>query len=175
MSVYQAAIDPRSKEQHNIVPIPIVLSVLSLVVSVATALWLGTHDPLGKGLSQYDFSTPKAALISSMEIQNKFDIKAIMQLAAATSDHIFGNAAEKQRTLKVWKEAEWRGNKVLFCSFERDGITEYSCEAVERNAQTGRWMPSSLPLIFENAGDSVSEEDKRLSKMVSRWKESGTL
>jgi hypothetical protein len=71
----------------------------------------------------------------------------------------------------VHKEAEWKGNKVLFVSYEENGIKKYVTEVFSKDAETGFWQPpSSLPFSYY-----VGSENDSLSTMMKTWTEKGRL
>ena len=171
IAVKEADVNITRPEDAKIVPLPVVLSVFALIFSTGAVLWSVLHDPLGHGLSHYDLSTPTAAYKSYLEICASKDYKAKMELAELTS---VPSLEETLRTFRVCKEAPWRGKMILFCCAEKDGVPERTCEALEKDAKTGCWLPSGMPWVFD-VEKTGSEEDNRFSKMIERWKESGTF
>src|SRR5437879_3592245 len=56
------------------------LAAGAFVLSAAAFGWSYFHDPLGKGLKQYDLSTPKASLLAVMRIYADQDLRAMIEL-----------------------------------------------------------------------------------------------
>jgi hypothetical protein len=134
--------------------------VLSLV---ALGLYFFT-DPLGPGLARYDFTTPRAALISQAQIQLRHDVRAALELQALTAG---GNLQEKVNTLEVNKEADWNGVRILFVSYREDGVKRYETAGFEKNARTGLWAPAPVPL------GAVREQNPELAKQIESWEKDG--
>lgn len=123
-------------------------------------------DPLGSGISKYDLSTPKAALVSQMKMQLNTDIRAVLELESRLKGRTLKEAIS---TLDVRKEAEYRGRKLLFVSFKEDGVTKHKVEAFTKDANTGFWIPDYVGEY------EVEKDDKDLAAQMRRWKERGDL
>lgn len=124
------------------------------------------RDPLGSGISKYDFSTPRAALVSRMKIEANKDIRAMIEFESRVHSK---EQKEKIDTLEVRKEADFRGKKILFVAFKAKGVNKYSIEGFEKDANTGYWLPSYVG-SFE-----VEKDDKELAEQMRRWEKSGEL
>jgi hypothetical protein len=159
------AAEPRGKAPTNLSLLgSFVLSACALVLSLVA---LGLHffaDPLGPGLARYDFTTPRAALVSQMQIQRRHDVRAALELQALTAG---GNLQEKLNTLEVPKEADWNGVHILFISYREDGVKRYGTAGFEKNARTGLWAPAPVPL------PAVREQDPELAKQIESWEKDG--
>ncbi|HET6878702.1 MAG TPA: hypothetical protein VFI31_00935 [Pirellulales bacterium] len=151
---------------ERVIPLPTVLSVFAVLVSLAALAWSIYHDPLRAHLGRYDFSTPKSSLISLLQLQADNDIGSSIAL-----ERLYGQRAiqEKLRTISVFKEAEWRGNKILFVSYESDGMKKYSMESFTKDADTGLWRQAYVSSF------SVGDSDNALSAMMKSWEEKGRL
>ncbi|SRR6266542_6245405 len=64
-----------------VIPFSIILPSIAVLLSGAALAWAVLKDPLGKGIKAYDFSTPKAALMSQLKIEKDGDIRAVLQLS----------------------------------------------------------------------------------------------
>ena len=149
---------------ERVIPVPLLLSVCAVLISLAAIIWTIYHDPFRSHLNRYDFSTPKGCLISVLELGANNDIGSSLAL-----QRLLGQRAveEKLRTIGVHKEAEWRGEKILFVSYEKNGIKKYATEAFSKDAETGFWQPSYVGIF------SMGDEDKALSTMMKTWQEKG--
>jgi hypothetical protein len=136
------------------------LAALALVLSIAAVCIATARDPLGAGISKYDFSSPRAALVSQMRIKLNKDIRAVIDLETQVSGK---KLEEKIQTFEVRKEVEFGGKKLLFITFKEDGISKYETKAVERDATTGLWLPSYLSAY------TVEETNKALAGEMRRW------
>lgn len=144
----------------------IALAMLALVASgIALAVAL-LRDPLGKGLSAYDFTTPVKALRSDDEMKLNTDLRAVMQLQRKIEGK---KIREKLDTLEVRRESEFAGKKLLFITFKDGGISRYRVAAYEKDAETGLWM-SAYVSKYE-----VEQADKALSDQMTKWERDGSL
>jgi hypothetical protein len=144
---------------RNVSRLTLFASLASLLMSSACVAWNLVHrNPLGKGLRSYDFSTPEKAMRSHLQISANHDVRALIELASIESD-----AEAKLKSLKVHKQAEYRGRKILFVSFDKDGVGTHDIEGFEKHADTGFWFP--------RATYSFDIEDQDLKKSIQEWKE----
>jgi hypothetical protein len=149
----------------------LVLGWFALLFSLAALGGVGymmflRPDPLGKGLAKYDFSTPAAAMKSELEMEANFDVRAGLELQRKTKKK---PVEEMINSLSVKKEEEWRGKKILFVSFTRDGVEKHETQAFEKQADTGFWVKSPLSSF------DVREDNKKLADMMESWTKSGTF
>ncbi|MGD8453606.1 MAG: hypothetical protein PVJ57_17465 [Phycisphaerae bacterium] len=135
------------------------LSIVALACSVASLTWAVLHDPLGRGMSAYDFTTPENALRSGLECSINGDIRAGIELQQTVS---MKRDAEQLRTLKIHKEANYRGTKILFISYEQDGIPRHGISSYEKDADSGLW--------FETYLSEYSIDDDALEQVIKEWK-----
>jgi hypothetical protein len=147
---------PRAKWLYSL---PFWLSLAALVISVATAIWTMVSDPLGSGLSNYDFSSPEQALRSSLAIEINHDIRAQLEFDRLV---LGKKRAEKLKTLKIHRESEYQGKKLLFVSFEQNGIPRKDVEAFDKDADTGIWTGP----MFMRASEI---QDADLREAVDKW------
>jgi hypothetical protein len=163
---------PPSPVRERVVPLATVLSSVALVVSFGVAWWTMTNDPLGPGLSSYDLSSPKSALLSYLKMEENQDYRAILE------DKLKFDAkrtAEKAKTLEICKESEWQGNKILFCSFDENGIKKHDVCSFEKHADSGTWRQNSRYINLGFAAINGSADEKRLNEMIKSWQERGTF
>lgn len=156
---------PRRAAIEKVIPIPMILPIAAILISSSACAWVTFYNPLGKGISKYDFSTPKKSLMSQCEIMAHNDIRAQFELPNRPIARLY---KEFLKNLKVHREAEWQGKKILFITFEMNGIEDYETEAFEKDAETGFWMNASA------TADAVERDDKRLAVMMREWKERGS-
>ena len=138
--------------------LPLVLSVAALFIALTTAAWSVYRNPLGAGISAYDFTTPPKAIDSSLAITLNADIRAMMDLQRLKDRH----AKEKRATLKIHRDADYEGKKILFISFKEDGITQRDTEAFEKHADTGLWFPAYV--------SEYDMDDAVLKLAIEAWK-----
>jgi hypothetical protein len=148
-----------------------ILALLAFLQSLAAAsgvyyLLYVREDPLGKGLSRYDFSTPASALKSGIQMEADHDLKAALEFERKTQKKDF---QEILNTLEVKKEAEWGGRKILFVSFKRDGVTVFATRAFEKHADSGYWVKADVML------PSVRQNNQELAEAMDRWEKTGEL
>jgi hypothetical protein len=146
--------------------VSLALSGLAVLVAIAALVVALVRDPLGSGLANYDFSTPKAALISQMKIALNKDIRALLELQSQIKSKKLKEAID---TVEVRKEAEFQGKKILFVAFKEDGVNKYKTGAFEKHAETGFWQPTYVSAF------TVEKENKELAAQMRRWEEAGEL
>lgn len=139
------------------------LSLLVALVALGVAFF---RDPLGSGVSKYDFSSPRAALESRMKIEMNRDMRAMMEL-----ESLFEGKRQKERldTLEVRKEAEFRDKTLLFIAYKQDGVYKYSIYGFEKDAGTGYWREKYV------SDYDVEKENKELAAEMRRFRTSGQL
>ena len=124
------------------------------------------RDPLGAGMSRYRFSTPKDSLISELQIEQNKDLRANIEYHTVRTDPAL---REKLKTLEVRKEAEWKGNKILFIVYEEKGVKKYDTPAFEKDADSGFWFPKYL------SSSEVERDDKDLADKMNAWRQQGDV
>ena len=157
-----AGASPRRAAMDKVIPIPTILSVVAISISFGACAWVTFYHP---GISNYDFSTPEKSLFSGLEIGANNDFRAQAELMRVGS---FGREMkEKLKTIKVHREAEWHGKKILFISYEKNGITEYETRAFEKDAETGLWT-SAFAHAFV-----VTDDNKTWAARMTDWENKG--
>ena len=119
-----------------------------------------------KPLSSYDFSTPAAALTAQSQMLADGNYPALIQEEIRRNSP---KAKEKLRTLEIKKEAEWMGTKLLFTSFEEDGIKKFNVAAFEKDANSGLWFSGRFSRY------SLPDDAKTLKQTIDAWESDGTL
>jgi len=168
-----------------------VLAGLALVVALGSLFLTVFRDPFGPvtqmnwkptgtGLEGYDFSTPAGAYKGRLEIEQKHDIRAVMELQRQLEEK---ELKEKIDTLEVKKEADLqlpgkgeaalnakddkdakkREIKVLFITFLRDGKRQHKVEFMEKHADSGLWKPTYVGQRM------VKGVDPKLAEEVQKW------
>lgn len=137
--------------------LPLILSIASLAVSIACAsMILRARDPLGTGLKFYDLSTPEKSLRSQLQMAANLDLRALHQLS-----DIKQSQTHKLATLKVHRQAEYKGTIILFVSHDVGGIEKREVQGLEKDAHSGVWIPSYV--------SSYGMDDEKLKKSISEW------
>jgi hypothetical protein len=142
------------------------LSACALAVAL---LALGLHFfsyLSGSGLNRYDFTTPRAALVSQMQMELRKDVRAALELQSLTGG---GKLKEKLETLEVRKEVDWKGGTILFIAYQEDGVQHYGTVGFEKNAQTGFWTQVPVSL------GEVRAQNPELGKQIEAWEKDGHL
>lgn len=164
-----------ARRSDTVIPIPVILSALSLLVSISAVAWITLHDPLGSGLAKYDFSTPKASLVSQLTILSEGDIRAVFELQRERQQQDT-NFAEQLQTLEVRKDAEWQGSKILFITYLQGGIRRYATESFTKDADSGKWMSSSISTFALVAAEiSGTPGATALKAMMEKWEKNGQI
>jgi len=162
----------------KLAPLALVLSMVSLGVSIATLVIFGKRfdeqkevkDPLGKGMKSYDFTTPKASYLSQLKMVSDRDIRAQLEFESMLADKTL---REKISTLEIRREMEDKGGKLLFASYEREGIKKYEVVKFEKDAETGLWRTRGT--TFRRIGEVQSDSEKKLQQEIEGWEKDGTV
>jgi hypothetical protein len=124
-------------------------------------LTMGNAAGGDKGLSAYNLSTPRDALVADMHMLLNNDVHAYAEFRG------FGDQLrqirEKRDTIKVHKEAKWKEQVLLFVSFQMDDRMTHTVEAMERVPGKGRWRPRMI------SPDQVKGSDPALAKEMEHW------
>jgi hypothetical protein len=139
--------------------LPLVLAGSALVMAsaalvVAVLALGGAGDPLGKGLDAYDFSSPKTALVSDMEMRRNMDIRAQLDLERLRQND---NIDEKLTSVEVDRQATYDDKQILFVSWTEDGKKQYKAEAFEKHEKSGLWFRTYLSAY--DVTDEILKED----------------
>lgn len=121
---------------------------------------------LGGGIKQYDLTTPKATAISQLRMTESNDLRAFLELQRIKEGT---KPQEKLKTIQFFTESEYKGAKLLFVSFEEDGIKKYDVLGFQKNAGTGLWYPDDVS-TYEATNSGLD-----VSTMIRSWRLSGPL
>jgi hypothetical protein len=124
------------------------------------------YNPLGSGASHYDFSSPRAALVSEMKVKLNKDLLAMIELGLMEERP---QLQEKLKTLEVRKEVERDGVRYLFISFTEKGAKRQQVMPYKRSPQTGQWQLA----LFLNAGNGAGRA--AFDEQVRAWENEGRL
>ena len=139
-----------------------IIALLALLVAVAALALPFIRDPLSKGVSGYDFSTPELAAKSITRIDMGRDIRAQMELVDLRR-YGGGTPEEVYRTFEVNRVADFGDKKVVFVSFMRKGKKRKELHEFEKDLESKLWLPISFGL-FE-----VKKSDEKLAKEMEAW------
>ena len=143
-----------------------VFPCLSLLVALAALGIALFRDPLGSGISKYNFSTPRTALESYLKMRINQDMRAEIELRSLFEGK---QLKEELNTLDVRKEVEFQGKKILFVAFKKNGVNKYNILSFEKDAGTGFWERTHVGAY------EVEKDNKELATQMRRWEESGEL
>jgi len=129
---------PEPAQRQGGSPLSIVFSLLALLISLGTAAYTLTRDPLKGRLGKYDFSTPEEAYRSSVRMAADGDYVARMEREGKL---IAPQAREQFLTSKI-KSESYRGKVVLFITFERNGKPRNLVRWFEKDPETQMWKRS---------------------------------
>jgi hypothetical protein len=136
--------------------VALLLAGIALIVG-SVALF---RDPLGGSMAKYDFSNPKAALLSQYKMELNRDVRAMMDFSFRIKSSALREAIG---SLEVRKEAEFQGKKILFIGFKKNGVNKYETKAFEKDAETGLWAPTYVSSF------TVAKDDPQLAKQMEKW------
>jgi hypothetical protein len=183
---------------------PGVLASIALVIALMALFLSIFREPLGpvyrmnwhafsSPLSGYDFSTPAAALQSSMKAEYNRDIRAMMEFTRLSEEK---ELKERIDTLEIKKEVEvkipkkprfspraleldrdkpadkkapdkkpekMREIKLLFVTYKEDGEPQYKVESLEKHLGSGLWKRTYV------SDYELRDVDKALEKEKQEW------
>lgn len=149
-----------SRAADTVVPVSTIISVVALLVSLGVAWRTFTHDPLGSGIDAYNFTTAKDALLSQLDMSINRDMRANFELMWVKAENA---VKEKRESVRVHSESEYQGKKLLFVSFQENGVPKNAVEAFEKDAQTGFWFPTYV--------STYGMDDPSLEKAIKEWRD----
>lgn len=136
------------------------LSYSSVVATIALLLSLYAcfRNPLGSGLDNYDLSTPKAALTSSLAMFQTDDVQARMDFNSLPTQYL---EKEKLSTLKIHKLSDYQSDKLLWVSFDKNGIRQFDIEVLRKEPVSGLW--------YVVLGGRYRINDSEFDKAEAEW------
>jgi hypothetical protein len=153
------------REKHASNWPPLCISIAAMLLSTIVMSWTLLHEPFGKGIRHYDFSSSGEALMSVCKIKAGQSPRALMELGALMND---AESAEKLETLKIEKSVEFLDKVIMFVSFKKDGKVMYECEVFAKHARTGYWLPQFT------TPDMVRKFDAGLARRMEDWEKLAT-
>jgi hypothetical protein len=135
----------------------IVIASIALVLSVVAI----ATKPFGNGnINKYSFATPIDAYRSNLQmIVNKDFLAQIRYHFIIQSKGI----EEKLNTLKVAKEREYGGKKLLFIEFTENGVPKKEVVTLEKDVSSGFWNNEYL------SGYEVEKTEPYLAAEMKSW------
>lgn len=98
---------------------PLVIAIIALIISVASAFYSTTRDPYSGRLSRYDFSTPEAAYLAHLKMQANADLPAMMELQRRSEGK---HLRDKLDSVQFRYSKDCGGKKILFVEYTIDAI-----------------------------------------------------
>lgn len=116
-------------------PWPLVLSLLALFVSLATAVYTFTRnrDPLSK----YDFRTPEGAVNSEFKIMSTGDFMAQVQY----QQRVFASEVRDRSDVTIRNTVSSGDKRIVFYEYDQKGRHRKECAVMERDDH-GMWRRS---------------------------------
>jgi hypothetical protein len=139
---------------------PLVVSIVALVIAVATAAYVVVRDPSNR-LNRYDFSTPEDAYRSMLRIHANGDFQAMMELQRHSEGK---RLRQKLDVIQINKTAQLHGKTILFVSSNVDAIVTREIAFFERDPdQPKRWRPTEI------TDAEIRAFNPSLADEVRRW------
>jgi hypothetical protein len=151
--------NPQPRSSGNI---PLVLSAVALAASLIALLITLTSNPLGKGIDNYDFSTPEAALKSMMQIEADRAILAQLDLKFLQKGKELDEAV---RTFEIHRTVDFKDKKVIFFSYLKKGEKEKEIMGLEKNLESKMWFREYVSVY------DVKKTNEQLAKEMEAWEE----
>lgn len=145
-------------------PFPIVFSLLALIVSLGTAAYTLSRDPLASRAGKYDFSSgPEEAYRSSLKMMANGDLLARLERENKLQAP---QAREILNTLEFsYPHGEYRGKKALFVKFQWKGKTRQQVRWFELDQTTGTWRRSHAM----DTEIAINGLPPHLSERITNW------
>jgi hypothetical protein len=143
-------------------PVLSLFTSLSALVVAVVALAIGVlRNPLGRGISSYDFTTPEAAAKSLVQIDKNQDFRARLELSELKEGR---SGEEMSRTFEIHKTADFNDKKILFVSYANKGKKIKKIDSFEKDPETKLWIPTYVSEI------EVRKVNEQLAKEMSAWR-----
>lgn len=139
---------------------PLILSIAAFAFALSALLTVILHDPLGKGIASYDFSTPEAGAKSLIQIEANKDLRARLELQDLTEG---GNSKEAVRTIEINRVADFGDKKVVFASYLRKGAKKKRVLGFEKDLESKLWVPTYVSAY------QVKDVNAQLAKEIEAW------
>jgi hypothetical protein len=144
----------------------VLLASLALLAALAALGLVLFRNPLGAGVGRYNFSTPRDALFSGLEMDANHDLRAYIELHQIAEGP---QIKEKLKTLEVRYEREYKGKKILFISYEEKHEKKHETAAFEKDAASGLWLRRFV------SDYEVEKDDRNLAEEMRNWSANGDL
>lgn len=157
--------DPPAPAGRRGSPWPLVLSLLALAVSLATAAYTLTRrdrGPDANRFGKYNFATAEDALLSEVRMVAGGDVLAQLELRQK------GMAAqfrERDETFQLDRSrtAAYQGKTILFFEYEQHGVKFKDVAIMERDDHGG-WRRS-----YNTSFEEIEHADPRLFRKIVEW------
>jgi len=143
--------------------IAIILSSVAIIVAGYNYYLSTARNPWGDSIEKYELANPLDAYKSLVEMELNKDFLALIQYQSAIS---YKKNREKLDTLKVQKEREFQGKKLLFVEYTEAGIPKREVVALEKEASSGYWFSVYV------SSYKVKETNAALAAEMDLWEES---
>jgi hypothetical protein len=144
-----------------------VVPCLAATMALVSTAWFMNRNPFKNCLGAYDFRSPETALKSYLTISARGDALASRELEYLSRKKLL---EEKLQTLKVAREFDHKGSKLLFVGFLENRVPQREVLLFDKHAATGWWQErKTFSVVALMIGEPV------LSKQISAWKDAGIL
>lgn len=141
--------------------LPLALSMLAIAIASGSLIYTVLRDPLGKGVSGYDLSTPEASAKASLQMEANSDIRAQLEIGRLKGVDL----DDAVRTLEINRTADFGDKKLVFVSFLDRGRKTKRVMAFEKDLESKLWLPTYV------ASYSVRSVDEQLAKDMEAWED----
>ncbi len=151
--------------------LPMLLAGLALVVALFTLVYVIVSDPLGSGLGKYDFSSPRAAYKSHLEMEKNADVRAEIQYARKFRDKspLGKSVQERLDSYQVRKEVEFGNKQGLFITVKVDNREIHSVRWYEKDEDSGYWIEAEVNQ------SALNKEKPELAEQISKFLATGEV
>lgn len=145
----------------------ILLSSTALTCALLALAVTLLYDPTQPNLKAYNLTTPEDALKSNLEMNANADFTSLLYLQGIEHGR---RAAESLQSLRIHKTVEYQGQKVLFISYQENGLPKFDTPAFEKDAESGLWIPQGTATLSYFKKD---EDLTPLEASIKSWRAQG--
>lgn len=139
--------------------VSIVLAASALVIASGHAIIAFYANSLSDPLAEYDMSTPKTSLKALFEARAGADTFALAHIESLAGR---SSAQDVVDTLRIEKDSDYHGSRVVFFTFRIDGEKEYRIQWFKKDPETTAWIPARL--------STYDIDDDELKTEIEEWR-----
>jgi hypothetical protein len=151
--------------------VPTGLAAAAFLLALGTLIYVLVSDPLGSGLGKYDFSSPRAAYLSEMQIDRAADLRARIEYQRKFGERTPSGKRlkEKMDSYELKKEVEYGSRRGLLVSYKSGGTVRREVVWFDKDEKTGYWVEVDIPPA------EVRKNDAPLADQIEQFQSTGEV